>query len=55
MVNRLYSFQAKAHDLHFVPMMDRALAEAWRWDDPEFDEIILSRIDSSRRCAEEEG
>ncbi len=25
-VNRLYTFQAKAHDLHFVAMMDRA----WR-------------------------
>ena len=34
-VNRLYTFQAKAHHLHFVAMMDRALAEAWRWDDPE--------------------
>ena len=34
-VNRLYTFQAKAHDLHFVVMMDRALAEAWRWDEPE--------------------
>ena len=34
-VNRLYRFQAKAHDLHFVAMMDRALAEAWKWDEPE--------------------
>ena len=40
-VNRLHTFQAKAHDLHFVAMMDRALAEAWRWDEPELDEIIL--------------
>ena len=47
-VNRLYTFQAKAHDLHFVAMMDRALAEAWRWDEPELDEIILS---GSRRAA----
>ena len=53
-VNRLYTFQAKAHDLHFVAMMDRALAEAWRWDEPELDEIILSGIQSSRLRAKEE-
>jgi len=53
-VNRLYTFQAKADDLHFLAMMDRALAEAWRWDEPELDEIILSGIASSRRRAEEE-
>ena len=53
-VNRLYTFQAKAHDLHFVAMMDGALAEAWRWDEPELDEIILSGIQSSRRRAKEE-
>ncbi len=41
-VNRLYTFQAKADDLHFVGMMDAALAEAWRWDEPELDEILLS-------------
>ena len=52
-VNRLYTFQAKAHDPHFVRMMDRALAEAGRWDDPELDEIILSAIASSRQRAEE--
>ena len=52
-VNRIYTFQAKADDLHFVAMMDRALAEAWRWDEPELDEIILSAIASSRRRAEE--
>ena len=52
-VNRLYTFQAKAADLHFLAMMDRALAEAWRWDEPELDEIILSAIASSRRRAEE--
>ena len=51
-VNRLYTFQAKAHDVHFVAMMDRALAEAWRWDEPALDEIILSGIESSRRRAE---
>ena len=47
-VNRLYTFQAKADDPHFVRMMDRALAEAMRWDEPELDEIILSAIASSR-------
>ena len=52
-VNRLYTFQAKADDLYFVAMMDRALAEAWRWDEPELDEIILSAIASSRRRVEE--
>ena len=52
-VNRLYTFQAKADDPHFVRMMDRALAEAGRWDEPELDEIILSTIASSRRRAEE--
>ena len=52
-VNRLYTFQVKADNLHFLAMMDRALAEALRWDEPEFDEIILSAIASSRRRAEE--
>ena len=52
-VNRLYTFQAKADDSHFVAMMDRALAEASRWDEPELDEIILSAIASSRRRANE--
>ena len=52
-VNRLYTFQAKADDLHFVAMMDRALAEAWRWDEPELDETILSGIASSHRRATE--
>ena len=52
-VNRLYTYQAKADDLHFVTMMDRALAEAWRWDEPELNEIILSAIASSRRRATE--
>ena len=52
-VNRLYTFQAKAQDLHFVTMMDRALAEAWRWDEPELDEVFLSAVASSRRRAED--
>ena len=52
-VNRLYTFQAKADDLHFVAMMDRELADAWRWDEPELDEIILSAIVSSRRRTRE--
>ena len=50
----LYTFQVKAHNLYFVAVMDRALAEAWRWDELEFDEIMLSGIESSRRRAEEE-
>ena len=53
-VNRLYTFQAKSHDPYFVAMMDRALAEAWRWDEPELDEVFLSAIESSRRRAEEQ-
>ena len=52
-VNRLYTFQAKADDLQFVAMMDRALAKDWRWDEPQLDEIILSAIATSRRGAEE--
>ena len=52
-VNRLYTYQAKVDDLHFLAMMDRALAEAWRWDEPELDEIILSAIASSRRRAKQ--
>ena len=51
--NRLSMFQAKADDLHFVAMMDRALAETWRWDETELDEIILSEIASSLRRADE--
>ena len=32
-VNSLYTFQAKADDLHFPAMVDTALAEAWSWDE----------------------
>ena len=49
----LNTFHAKADDLQFLAMMDRALAEACRWDEPELDDIILSPIASSRRRAEE--
>ena len=52
-VNRLYTFQAKADDLHFQAMMDQALVEARRWGQPELDEIILSAIASTRRRTEE--
>ena len=52
-VNRLYTFQAKAGNLHFVAMMDPALAEAWRWGESGFDDKMLSGIASSRRRAEE--
>ena len=51
-VNRLFTSQANADDPHLLAMMDRALAEAWRWDEPELDEIILSAIASSLRRAE---
>ena len=53
-VRRLYTFQAKVHDLHFVPMMDRAPAESRRWDEPALSAIILSGIEWSRRRAETE-
>ena len=53
-VNRLYTFQAKADDLHFGPMMERSQSEARRWNEPELDKIILSAIASSRRRAEKE-
>ena len=28
-----HNARLQAHDLHFLAMMDRALAEAWRWDE----------------------
>ena len=46
--NLLYPFQMRADDLNFVAMMDRAPAEAWKWDKPELDEIMLSGMESSR-------
>ena len=52
-VNRMYTFQAKADDLHFMAIKDPELAEAWRWDEPELDEIKLSAIASGRRRAED--
>ena len=48
-VNRLYTFRTRAHGLHFVPTMDRASNEGWRWDEPERDEIMLSGIETNRR------
>ena len=53
-VNRLYTYQVKAGDLHFVTMMDRALAEAWQWDEPELDAAIVSGIERSRRRVEDD-
>ena len=50
-VNRLYTFQAKADDLHYVAIIDRARAEAWRWDGPELDEKIPPVIAWRRRRA----
>lgn len=52
-VNRLYTFQAKAKDPHFSPTMNRSLSAARRWDEPELDETILSAIALSRQSAEE--
>ena len=51
-VNRLYTYQVKADDPHFVVMMDRALAEAKGWDEPELDAAIVSGIERARRPAE---
>ena len=51
--SRLYTFQASADDLHFVAMLDRARAEAWRWDETELDEILLSAFASRPRRAKE--
>ena len=53
-VNRLYTYQVKAGDRHFIAMMDRALAEARGWDEPELDPAIVSGIERARRRAEEE-
>ena len=52
-VNRLYTFQAKADNLHFVGMMDQTLADAWRWDEAELHKIIPLAIASRLRRAEE--
>ena len=52
-VNRLYTYQLKADDPHFVAMMDRALAEAWQWDEPQLDEAMVSGIERSRLRAED--
>ena len=54
-VDRRYTLQAKAEDPYIVAVMDRALVEVWRWDEPELDEIILAAIACSRRRAEEGG
>ena len=51
--SRLSIFQAKAEDLHLLAVMDRALAEASKWDETELDEIIRSEIASSHRRADE--
>lgn len=53
-VNRLYTYQLKAGDAHFVAMMDRALADARGWDEPELDAAIVSGIERARRRAAEE-
>ena len=53
-VNSLNTVQDSAHDLHFLATMDRALAEACKWDEPKLDEIILTGIEPCRRRAEDE-
>ncbi len=52
-VNRLYTFQVKAEDPVFVELMDHSLAEAWRWDEPELDEILLAGIETRRQRGQE--
>ena len=55
MVNGLYTIQAKANDLHFVAMMDRAVAESWMMDEPSLDEITPPGIESSCQRTEDRG
>ena len=52
-VYRLYMIHAKAGHIHFMAMMDGALAEARTWNEPQLDEIIVSAIASSQQRAEE--
>lgn len=52
-VNKLYTFQAKAEDPVFLDIVDRCLREARAWDEPEPDEGFLGAIE--RRRARERG
>ena len=52
-VNKPYTFQAKAEDLVFLDVVDLCLRAARAWDDPELDEDFLAAI--ARRRAREHG
>ena len=54
-VNHLNTFQAKVDDLNYLALIDWARNKAWRWDEPELDETILSAIASRRRRARKKG
>ena len=49
-VNRLYTFHAKAEDPDFQRILDRWMPLARGWDEPELDEVYLSAI-KARRAA----
>lgn len=52
-VNRLYTFHAKAGDPDFQRIVERWMGVARRWDLPELDEGFLSAIEA-RRAREKE-
>ena len=47
-VNRLYTFHAKAEDPDFQRILDRWMPLARVWDAPELDEVYLSAIGARR-------
>ena len=52
-VNRLYTFHAKAADPDFQCILDRWMPVARGWDAPELDEVYLSAIEARRAAGNE--
>ena len=50
-VNRLYTFHAKAEDPDFQRILDRWMPLARGWDEPELDEVYLSAIEARRAAS----
>ena len=52
-VNGLYTCHLKAGDPDFFGMLDWAVREAWKWDEPELDEVLLKGLEARRRREQE--
>ena len=54
-VDRMYTFQAKADDPAFLQVIDRWSQIAARWDEPRLDPVLLNEMKIARDTAHRNG